>query len=264
MKRRIIQILSLLALHSSWGPQAKWLCTPVLSCHSCSLAWFACPVGVFVHYSAFHIFPWLALGTVLLVGVVFGRLFCGWVCPFGTLQDWLYKIRSPKFAMPAWSGWIKYAVLILLVLFLPWFLGEASWGVFCRYCPAAALQVTIPNLALGVASVSPATILRLGILTIVILAAIYSMRSFCKVFCPIGALLAPLNYISFWFVRMPEGCRVCGKCDKACTMDGKPSERAQRGIPPNRLSECIVCHECQGLCPENNNGKEKIAPTSES
>ena len=62
-KRRVVQVLSLLALHSSWGPELKWLCVPVLSCHSCALAWFACPVGVFVHYSAYGVFPYLAVGT---------------------------------------------------------------------------------------------------------------------------------------------------------------------------------------------------------
>lgn len=45
-KRRAVQFGSLLLLHSSWGAEAKWLCLPVLNCHSCQLAWFACPIGV--------------------------------------------------------------------------------------------------------------------------------------------------------------------------------------------------------------------------
>ena len=125
-KRRITQLTSLIILHSSWGPELKWLCNPVLSCHSCVLAWFACPVGVFVHYSSYHIFPFIAVGTVLLIGALAGRLFCGWVCPFGFLMDMLYKIPSPKFDMPKWSGWFKYAVLGLTVIGLPFFLGESN------------------------------------------------------------------------------------------------------------------------------------------
>ena len=80
-KRRVVQVLSLLALHSSWGPELKWMCVPVLSCHSCSLAWFACPVGVFVHYSAYGVFPYLAVGTRLQFGLLGVRLVWGRACP---------------------------------------------------------------------------------------------------------------------------------------------------------------------------------------
>ena len=62
LRRRLaVQIAALLALHSSWGPEVKWLCNPVLSCHSCALAWFACPIGVFVHYAGYRVFPLLAM-----------------------------------------------------------------------------------------------------------------------------------------------------------------------------------------------------------
>ena len=103
MKRKISLLVSAVLLHSSWGPELKWLCNPVLSCHSCALAWFACPIGVFVHYSGYHLFPFVALGSVLLVGVLIGRLLCGWVCPFGLVQDWLHKIRTPKLDLPPWN-----------------------------------------------------------------------------------------------------------------------------------------------------------------
>ena len=250
MKRKLSLIISAVLLHSSWGPEFKWLCNPVLSCHSCVLAWFACPIGVFVHYSGYHLFPFAALGTLLLVGVLVGRLLCGWVCPFGLLQDWLHAIPTRKIELPGWTSHVKYGVLLLLVLLLPFFWGEQTALSFCRICPAAAVQVTIPGLiSQGVASLSWATAIRLGVLTGVIGLAIYSSRSFCKVFCPIGALLAPLNYISFWRVRPPrEGCLNCSKCDKACPTEVKPSLRLPRQIPPNRTLDCIVCHDCQTAC----------------
>ena len=135
--RQSVQFVSLFLLHSSWGPEFKWLCNPVLSCHSCVLAWFACPIGVFVHYSGYHLFPFLAVGTVLLLGVFLGRLLCGWVCPFGLLQDLLYKMPGPKFHMPKWTVNVKYVVLLVTVILLPFFLGEQTMLSFCRWCPAS-------------------------------------------------------------------------------------------------------------------------------
>ncbi len=261
-KRRAVQAVSLLALHSSWGPEFKWLCNPVLSCHSCALAWFACPLGVFTHYAAYGVFPFLAVGTVLLLGVLAGRLLCGWVCPFGFLQDLLYKIPTPKFHLPARAAHVKYVVLALMVIMLPFLLGEQTLLSFCRVCPASAIQVTIPNLfATGAWAVSGFTLVKLLILAAILVGAVLSSRSFCKVFCPIGAMLAPLNFISLWKIKVPsQNCLSCKACIQACPQYGDPRERVSQGIPANRALDCIVCHECQTICPaEEIEAKRRLA-----
>jgi ferredoxin-type protein NapH len=250
--RRIVQTISLILLHSSWGPQLKSLCTPVLSCHSCLLSWFACPIGVFVHYSGYHVFPFLALGTVLLLGVVFGRLLCGWACPFGFLQDLLYKIKSPKVFLPKWTAKTKYVILVVMVFLLPFMFGEQTGLSFCNFCPASAIQVTIPNLITGgFQTVSAATVVKLGILVGVLVLVVFSSRTFCKVFCPIGALLAPLNFLSFWTVKVPtDNCISCKKCSRVCPTRAEPDSRIIEGTTANRALECIVCHDCQPVCPQ--------------
>ncbi|MEW6747391.1 MAG: 4Fe-4S binding protein [Planctomycetota bacterium] len=248
--RTLVQTLALLALHSSWGPQLKWLCNPVLSCHSCVLAWFACPIGVFVHYSGYHLFPVLALGTVLLLGIALGRLLCGWICPIGFLQDLLYKVPSRKFALPSWTSYVKYLVLVLMVGLFPFFWGEETLLSFCRYCPASAAQVTIPNL-IGGSELTAGTLIKLGILAGVIGLAVFSTRSFCKVFCPIGALLAPLNFVSLWVVKPARAeCAGCEKCGAACPSGGDPQSRIEQGIPPSLALDCVLCHQCQVACPQ--------------
>jgi ferredoxin-type protein NapH len=250
--RRLVQTLSLVLLHSSWGPDVKWLCNPVLSCHSCVLSWFACPIGVFVHYAGYHLFPFLALAMVLLIGVLLGRLLCGWVCPFGFLQDLLYKIPGRKITLPAWTGFFRYGVLLLMVVLLPFLFGENTAFSFCRVCPASALQVTIPRFfTAGEIDLNLAMAVKLLILVAVILLAIVSSRSFCKTFCPLGALLAPLNLLSFWTVKLAPGCVECKQCDKSCPVDGSPSERVRAGKPANRALSCIVCHDCRSACPQN-------------
>lgn len=252
IKRRITQTLSLLLLHSSWGPELKWFCNPVLSCHSCVLSWFACPIGVYIHYSGYHLFPFIALGMVLLFGVVLGKLFCGWVCPFGFVQDLLYKIRTRKFVLPRWTGKIKYLVLVFMVFLIPFFLGEETWYSFCRICPASALQVTLPNMVSSGSLVVPfATLVKLGILVAVLLLVVFSSRAFCKVICPIGALMAPLNHFSFWKVKLPtENCNACGECDEVCPSTVSPSSRIVKGVPSNRTLDCVVCHDCRSVCPQ--------------
>ena len=259
INRRLTQLVSLILLHSSWGPQAKWFCNPVLSCHSCFLSWFACPIGIFVHYSGYHLFPFFALGTVLLIGALFGRLLCGWVCPFGFLQDLLYKVESPKFKLPRWTGAIKYVVLILTVFMIPYFFGEETMYSFCRVCPASALQITIPHiLTAGFGDITFSVAVKLVVLVAILAATITSSRAFCRVLCPIGALLAPLNLLSAWIVKVPaDSCLSCGKCDKACPTEVEPSARIKQGVSPNRTPDCIVCHECQKTCPQ----AKKIAKT---
>lgn len=261
-KRTFSQLISLLALNASWGVDFKWLCTPVLNCHSCALAFFACPIGIFVHYAGYHTFPYLALGTVLLLGVLIGRLLCGWICPFGFLQDLLHKIPSPKFELPYWTSFGKYVVLGLLVLALPFAFGADTVYSFCRVCPSSALSVTIPSiLKEGLPKNVLPMLVRLGVLGGVVVLAIMSSRSFCKVFCPIGAILAPLNYVSFWAIKVPvQNCLSCKKCDRACPVGGTPSGRIVEHVSANREQNCIVCHECQGVCPKVNKPAPKDAP----
>lgn len=249
-KRRVVQTLSLLILHSSWGPEFKWLCNPVLSCHSCALSWFACPIGVFVHFSGYHLFPFLALGTVLLVGMLFGKLLCGWACPFGFLQDLLHKIPSVKITLPGWTTHMKYFLLFILVFMIPYLFGESTLYSFCRICPAGTLQASVPSmLANGFSGFQASTLVRWLVLAAILIMAVVSLRSFCKILCPIGALLAPLNYVACWAIKAPRAnCMNCGACDKACPMEIQPSERINAGVFANRDPECITCHECQSAC----------------
>ena len=83
-----------------------------------------------------------------------------------------------------------------------------------------------------------------------LLVALFVSRGFCRLLCPIGALLAPLNLVSFWIVRPAKAdCVDCGKCDDACPTDVAPSTRLQERIGANRALDCIVCHDCLADCP---------------
>ena len=171
--RVVIQALSTLLLNSYWrillvfglyqGP-LKYVCFPVLNCYACPSAMVACPIGSIQHFLTLGVFPFYALGVLVLVGVLLGRATCGWLCPFGFLQEILYKIPTKKAQLPRWTRSIKYIILVLFVILLPLTLGvrinqdgTQSWSFspdsvrqpwFCKLlCPAGTLEGGIPFVA---------------------------------------------------------------------------------------------------------------------
>ena len=109
------------------GPM-KTLCVPGLNCYSCPGALGACPLGALQSTLADRRFKFAfyAVGFFLLFGAVLGRFVCGFLCPFGLLQDLLYKIPLPK----SWKKrkllpgdrvlkWLKWVLLVLFCILLP-------------------------------------------------------------------------------------------------------------------------------------------------
>jgi len=108
--------------------KAKNICSPGFNCHGCPWAVGACPIGVLAFGSSILSFPFLALGTILLIGTLFGRLVCAFVCPFGLLQELLYRIPTPKIQLPRATRYLKYAALLLFVFLLPALFGFKIFG----------------------------------------------------------------------------------------------------------------------------------------
>jgi len=147
---------------------------------------------------------------------------------------------------------MKYVVLFAMVFLFPLLQGEYSLYSFCRICPASAIQVTLPNLVgQGFQITHSGTAIKLGILGAILILVTFSSRAFCKTMCPLGALLAPFNLISFWRVRpATTECISCHRCDKICPTDARPSVKILESTAPNRAPECIACHDCQAVCPK--------------
>lgn len=234
--------------------KGKSVCVPGLNCYSCPAASGACPIGSFqavVGSSKFG-FSYYITGFLILLGVLLGRFICGFLCPFGWLQELLHKIPSKKLSTKKLKPLthLKYIILLLAVVLLPALaVNDVGMGdpFFCKYiCPQGVLEGAIPlslvnegiRAALGTLFVQ-----KLFILLAVVALSILFYRPFCKWICPLGAFYALLNKISLLEIKMDEQkCISCGKCAASCKMDVDVRKT------PNH-AECIRCGKCITACP---------------
>lgn len=236
--------------------KAKTVCVPGLNCYSCPAATGACPIGAFqavVGSSKFR-FSYYITGFFILIGVLLGRFVCGFLCPFGWLQELLHKIPFKKFSTKKLKPlrFIKYGVLLVFVILLPIFMTN-SLGMgdpaFCKYlCPQGVLEGAIP---LSLANVSIRAALgklftwKFSILIGIIVLSLLFYRPFCKWLCPLGAIYALFNRVSLLKMKVDaDKCISCGKCVHVCKMDVDVTKH------PNH-TECIRCGACSKACPTN-------------
>ncbi|WP_283608266.1 4Fe-4S binding protein [Faecalispora anaeroviscerum] len=248
----------------------KNVCVPGLNCYSCPGALGACPIGAMqaVEGSTRYGVSMYVLGFLVFIGILLGRFVCGWLCPFGWLQELLHCIPSPKRKVPKRVNdvlkWLKYGVLLVFVILLPIFTVSEfglSTPYFCKYiCPAGTLEGGIPLLLANESLRSAVGLLftwKMVILIAVIVASVLIFRPFCRYLCPLGAFYSLFNPISFYRYSVDQTkCTRCGRCAKACKMDIPAFQT------PNSL-ECIRCGACIKACPEQaiscGFGKEKLS-----
>ena len=237
--------------------KTKSVCVPGLNCYSCPAAIGACPIGSLQNsMSAGYkkpAFPFYVLGFLLLFGLTLGRWICGWLCPFGLVQDLIYRIPFFKkirmFPFERFIRWLKYAVLGVLVIGLP--LLSAFSGVlvpwFCKVlCPSGTLfggiPLTLSNPGLS-GQIGFLFWWKIGILAALLLLSLLISRPFCRYLCPLGAIYGMFNRIALAHLEyVPKNCVMCGACVSACPM----------GIDPKThfdSAECIRCGRCQKACP---------------
>ncbi len=237
---------------------SKALCLPGLNCYACPGALGSCPIGSLqaVIGSRGRNFSLYVGGFIAGIGAIFGRLICGWACPFGWFQDLLYKIPLPKkwtkkrrLRGEKYLSLFRYLVLLVLVILLPMFvvdfIGQGSpW--YCKWvCPSGTLSGLL--LLAGNAPLRGAAGWLFAwknlILLITIIASIIVYRPFCRYVCPLGAIYGAANHFSLYRLEIDtEACTECGICQKVCKLD----------IPvwqtPNS-SACIRCGDCIVACP---------------
>lgn len=262
-KRIYIQALSALVLNGKWsnffngtiyqGP-LKNICVPALNCYSCPGALGSCPIGSFqgIIGSPVQSFSTYVVGLLLFYGILLGRWFCGFLCPFGFFQDLLASTNLQKIKLKRHQLWIKskYLILIIFVIALP-IITKLNFGigtpVFCKYiCPSGTLFAGVPLLAANSSlrqAVGGLFVWKLSVAIVIILFALKIPRFFCRYLCPLGAVFGLCNRHSLYSMSYDKSsCIQCGRCRSTCPMEVDPTLEANS-------PECIRCKKCVNICP---------------
>lgn len=234
----------------------KYTCVPGLNCYSCPGAVGSCPLGALqaaLNKKNLEV-PFGVLGFFFVFGSLFGRFVCGWMCPFGLLQDLLHKIPLfRKYKQLPYHKILKngkYVVLSGLVVIGSAFLfgGFVKVPAFCKYlCPSGTFMGALPLLGADETLRSQAGGLlawKLCVLIALVLLSVKVYRPFCQYLCPLGAVYGWFNRFSLVQIHWgEEQCISCMACKKACPVDLSPE---QISVSP----ECIKCGKCVPVCPK--------------
>jgi len=181
----------------------------------------------------------ILLGAVLLSALIAGPVFCGWLCPLGSFQDWVralsVKLGLRALKVPAKAERVlslgRYLVLGLIV----WATAQSFNLVFMKMDPYYAL------LHFWTGEVAPAA---LAVLAVVLVASVFIARPWCRWLCPMGALLTLLGRFSLIKIKRPAACSGCRSCAKACPVGLDLSKEEATSDP-----RCIRCGDCVAACP---------------
>lgn len=278
-KRKLIQVYAALLFNANLkgfrtgniykGP-VKNICSPGLGCYSCPGAVGACPLGALQNSlsASNKTAPYYVFGIIILYGFLFGRWICGFLCPFGLIQELLHKIPTPKIKKNKVTRvltYFKYVILVFFVILLPLAYAFRNFPLpgFCKYiCPAGTLEGAMGLLSNSVNEsylrmLGPLFTWKFLLMVSILVACVFVFRLFCRFLCPLGALYGLFNKISLVGVRVDrENCTDCGLCIGECKMDVKKVGDA----------ECIQCGACISACPTNaiqwNGSKFFLAPNA--
>lgn len=174
------------------------------------------------------ILPIVGFLIIIVSSAFIGRIFCGYSCPIGAVQELLYRIPFPK--IKKGSKWlfmgIRWAFLLAMIVA----------GVLAGI---SLLNFTGAGSFFGMNAGS----WTFYVFTCLLLISIFFYRPFCRIFCPIGAFMALFAIIRGYRYERNDKCVDCGMCENAC-----PTDEAGR---KDRKMECYVCGRCDEACKFN-------------
>lgn len=216
----------------------------------------------------------ILVGLLTFVGffILFNKAWCGFVCPLGTIQDWITRIRvrlgirSAEYSNPTFNRLklIKYLLLVLLIL-IPMAIGNSIAGLpklnhdfgvpFCMICPGRTILPLFngdySQLAIDFSSKTKMVFSTLGLLiTGLFFTGAFIKKRFICLFCPMSAFHYIFSRASLLRLTKDGGrCTRCGNCYRACDMGIRAiaDDLEHRNIVKD---DCMLCLKCVEACPE--------------
>ncbi|WP_048057859.1 4Fe-4S binding protein [Methanothermococcus okinawensis] len=165
--------------------------------------------------------------AVIVLTLIFGRVYCGWLCPWGFLFELSYILRVKLFKLKKLPElpenihnkliYLKYIVLFLFII------------------------ITVFQLNLYALLGLSKNAMALVVLTVFTIISFFNPRAFCKYFCPVGALLSILSIKPLFKLKLNNNCVRCKLCERKCPMQIKLTNDVNQ-------KECVRCFECKSAC----------------
>ena len=194
-----------------------------------------------LHPAAFFLFVAFALSSLL-----FRKSFCGWLCPVGTISEYLWKagrrVFGRSFRLPRWLDLPLRSLKYVLLSFFAYAVIMMSVDAIADFVAGPyGLVVDVRMLNFFRFMGSTTAVVLIGL----ILASVLVQNFWCRYLCPYGALMGLISIFSpVRIARNESACIDCGKCAKAC-----PATLAVDKLIQIRSAECMGCLECVAVCP---------------
>jgi polyferredoxin len=196
-----------------------------------------------VHAAGFFLFS-----SFLLISLAFRKAFCSWLCPVGTVSEYLWKLGRTtfrrNFQLPHWTDIALRSLKYLILSFFVYAVASMSAGAIAEFLGSPyALIVDVRMLNFFRYLGTTTAMLVLGI----VIASLFVRNFWCRYLCPYGAFLGLASLLSPSRIsRNSDACIDCTKCAKAC-----PSSLPVDQLIQIRSAECTLCLECVAVCPAN-------------
>jgi len=198
------------------------------------------------HVPELHPAAMFLLLTFVSMAFLFRKAFCSWLCPVGTLSEYLWKLGRKifrrNFHLPRWADIPLRGLKYLLLGFFVWAVSSMSAKAIAAFMQSPYGIIADVKMLNFFRFLGETGLIVFGVL---ILASVLIQNFWCRYLCPYGALLGLASFFSPLRIRRnPESCIDCAKCAKAC-----PAALPVDKLVSIKSAECTGCLECVAACP---------------
>lgn len=184
----------------------------------------------------------IVIGGLMLLTLIFGRIYCSTICPLGIFQDlimWIIRAKKNRFKYKKEHKAVRYVFLLAFLTFFATGLAYLislidPYSIFGRFFAQSSLQM-------------PLIIVNIVSLIIICVFSLMAGRTYCNSICPVGTILGLLSRFSLFKIRIDdERCNGCGLCERNCKSSCILS--SEHRIDYDR---CVTCFNCIDKCKRN-------------